>query len=102
MMESFGDSSSQVSFAVVLEGSYAAGDTITITDESGNVLFTHTAAKSGNSVVFSSPDLAEGQTLTVTAGKYTTEITLTGVTNASGSSTGMGAMQGFGGRGHQG
>ncbi len=103
MMESFGDSSSQVSFAVVLEGSYAAGDTITITDESGNVLFTHTAAKSGNSVVFSSPDLQTGQNVTVTAGSMSTEVTLSDITNAEGTSGGgFSPMQGFGGRGHQG
>ncbi|MCR4896399.1 MAG: carbohydrate-binding domain-containing protein [Lachnospiraceae bacterium] len=103
MMESFGEDSAQVSFAVVLEGSYAAGDTITVTDESGAELFTHTAAKSGNSVVFSSPDLQTGQTVTVTAGSMSTEVTLSAITNGEGTSFGgFSSGQGFGGRGHQG
>ena len=95
MAESFSESSSQCSFTVNLNGSWQAGDTIAITDESGNVLFSHEAAKSGNSVVFSCPDLTQGETYTVTAGGQTVSITQNSV--SAGSSGG--GFGGFGGGG---
>ena len=40
--------------------SFSAGSVIRIVDESGTELITHTAAKSGGNIVFSSPQLKEG------------------------------------------
>lgn len=45
--------------------SLSKGDTITITDESGTVLYTTTAKKAANSVIFSSEDLVSGSTYTL-------------------------------------
>ena len=61
MAEGFGSESTQCS--VSLSGSFQAGQTLTLTDDAGNVLFTHTAAHSGDSTVFSSAALTEGMTV---------------------------------------
>lgn len=99
MAESFGSSSSQCSFMVTLS-SWSAGDTITITDSKGNVLFTHDAAKSGDCIIFSSEDLTEGETYTITAGSQSTTITQSSVSSSSSGSGGMngGMGGGMGGR----
>ncbi len=95
MAETFGSSSTQCSFMVTLS-SWSAGDTITITDSEGNVLFTHDAAKTGNCIIFSSEDLVQGETYTVTAGSQSTTITQSSVSTSS-SSSGMGGMGGMNG-----
>ena len=84
MLESFADTSEQYSFAVVTEDGYQAGDVIEILDSDGNVLFTHTAARSGSAVIFSSADLEENATYTVRAGDAETTVTLTGISTSSG------------------
>ena len=61
MAESFGDGSTQCS--VSLWADFSAGQVITLTDENGRELARHTTAKSGSSVVFSSPALTEGGTV---------------------------------------
>lgn len=98
MAESFDNSSTQCSFRYNLSASYSAGDEIVITDASGKELFRHTAVKSGNSVVFTSPDLAQGSTYTLKAGSQTAEITLDSVATGGGSG-GFGGFGGFGGGG---
>lgn len=65
MTENFGSTSTQCAFLVTMN-SFGAGETITITDSQGNVLYTGVTVKSANSVVFSSPDLVVGETYTVT------------------------------------
>lgn len=60
------DSGTQCSALVSLSGS--AGDTISIDDGSG---FTFTATKSFTSVVYSSPNMTQGNTYTITAGSST-------------------------------
>jgi hypothetical protein len=84
MLESFAGTSEQYSFAVVTEEGYQAGDVIEILDSDGNVLFTHTAARSGSAVIFSSADLEENATYTVRAGDAETTVTLTGISTSSG------------------
>ena len=88
MAENFGSTSTQCAFLVTMN-SFGAGETITITDSQGNVLYTGVTVKSANSVVFSSPDLVVGETYTVTIGTSSATVTQ--------SSTVVGSSNGFGG-----
>lgn len=88
MAENFGSTSTQCAFLVTMN-SFGAGETITITDSQGNVLYTGVTVKSANSVVFSSPDLMVGETYTVTIGSSSATVTQ--------SSTVVGSTNGFGG-----
>lgn len=90
MAENFGSTSTQCAFLVTMN-SFGAGETITITDSQGNVLYTGVTVKSANSVVFSSPDLTVGETYTVTIGSISATVTQ--------SSTVVGNSNGFGGFG---
>lgn len=74
MTENFGSTSTQCAFLVTMN-SFGAGETITITDSQGNVLYTGVTVKSENSVVFSSPDLVVGETYTVTIGSTSATVT---------------------------
>ena len=88
MTENFGSTSTQCAFLVTIN-SFGAGETITITDSQGNVLYTGVTVKSANSVVFSSADLVVGETYTVTIGSNSATVTQ--------SSTVVGNSNGFGG-----
>lgn len=90
MTENFGSTSTQCAFLVTMN-SFGAGETITITDSQGTVLYTGVTVKSANSVVFSSPDLTVGETYTVTIGSISATVTQ--------SSTVVGNSNGFGGFG---
>lgn len=90
MTENFGSTSTQCAFLVTMN-SFGAGETITITDSQGNVLYTGLTVKSANSVVFSSADLTVGETYTVTIGSISATVTQ--------SSTVVGNSNGFGGFG---
>lgn len=90
MAENFGSTSTQCAFLVTMN-SFGAGETITITDSQGNVLYTSVTVKSANSVVFSSADLVVGETYTVTIGSTSATVTQ--------SSTVVGNSNGFGGFG---
>lgn len=88
MAENFGSTSTQCAFPVTMN-SFGAGETITITDSQGTVLYTGVTVKSANSVVFSSADLVVGETYTVTIGSNSATVTQ--------SSTVVGNSNGFGG-----
>lgn len=88
MAENFDSTSTQCAFLVTMN-SFGAGETITITDSQGTVLYTGVTVKSANSVVFSSPDLTVGETYTVTIGSTSATVTQ--------SSTVVGNSNGFGG-----
>lgn len=88
MAENFDSTSTQCAFLVTMN-SFGAGETITITDSQGTVLYTGVTVKSANSVVFSSPDLTVGETYTVTIGSISATVTQ--------SSTVVGNSNGFGG-----
>lgn len=90
MTENFGSTSTQCAFLVTMN-SFGAGETITITDSQGNVLYTGVTVKSANSVVFSSPDLTVGETYTLTIGS--TSATVTQSSTVVGNSNGF---RGFG------
>jgi hypothetical protein len=72
--------------------SIAAGDTITILDESGNTIYTAKAVRSAGYVLFSSPELTSGST-------YTLSINGTEAATATASESVSGGM---GGGGHMG
>ncbi len=74
MAETFDESSGQCSFRCLFEESYEAGSEIVIADADGKELYRHTAAKTGASVVFSSPALVQGGTYTLRVGTRTVEI----------------------------
>ncbi len=92
MAETFGSGSSQCSFLVNFDASFDEGDTLTITAEDGIVLFEYDIVKKGSSVVFSSPELTVGDTVTVEVGDQSKEITLDSVSVREGGS----GMGGFG------
>ncbi len=97
MAETFGADSSQCSFICNLDSSFDEGDALTITAEDGTVLFEYEVIKKGSSVVFSSPDLNVGDTLTLTVGDQSTEISLDSVSTSVGGRTGFGGFGGMGG-----
>ena len=92
MAETFDEDSGQNSFCCNASLSFEAGEEIRIEDSRGNLLYSHTAVKSGNSVVFSSPKLALGETYTLSVGSERVEICQERV------STGQGGQGGFPGR----
>ena len=89
MAENFGSTSTQCAFLVTMN-SFGAGETITITDSQGNVLYTGVTVKSANSVVFSSTDLVVGETYTVTIGS--SSATVTQSSTVVGNSNGLGGF----------
>lgn len=109
MVESISTSSEQYSFVYYLSSSFQSGSKITISDSDGNVLYEHTAAKTGDCVIFSSPELAQGETYILTVGGESMEVTLSSISTTAGSSGnggfgGQGGLEngdaeGFGGRG---
>lgn len=100
MAMGFSGDSSQPSFLYILQEQQEAGTAITILDRDGNEIFSHTAGKKYDSIVFSSPELESDGTYTVNCGTETTEVTLKNGawSNASGHSNGRGAGRGTGGR----
>ena len=94
MAQGFGSSSSQCSFLYTFPSTVAAGTQITIRDQDGALLAEVTAEKAAQTMVFSSAELTQGETYTVTAGSVSGEITQD---SASAGSAGMGGFVGFGG-----
>lgn len=68
MAQGFGSGSSQCSVMHNVSGTVAAGEEVTVSDSEGNVILSHTFQKEWQNIVFSSPDLAEDETYTITAG----------------------------------
>ncbi len=101
MAEGFGDTSTQCAFLATMN-TYTAGQTITIADSKGNVIYTGETTRSGSSIVFSSPDLTVGETYTITIGKVTATVSQTDTVVGDGFSGGGFGGGGFGGGGHGG
>lgn len=76
MAVTFSEDSGQPSFLCFLDFVYEAGDEIRILDETGRLLFSETAVKSGSSVVFGSPKLELGQTCQLVVGERSIQIEL--------------------------
>lgn len=94
MVQNFGSNSTQGSILLSV-GTGKAGDTVSVTDQSGNVLAEFTAEKTFSSVVISCPGLIKGGTYTVFAGDFSQTVTLDSLIYGSGGGFGGG---GFGGR----
>ena len=90
MAETFGDRSTQVSFQYDFAQTIPEGSAITVALEDGTVLFTHTSAKEFASVVFSCPELEQGDTVILTAGDQSAELTLEDVSTRFGVTRGWG------------
>ena len=95
MAEGFGGSSSQASFLYTFPGTVSAGQTVTVTDDTGAVLAAHTLKKAAGCLIFTSPELQVGRTYTVTAGGQSGTIELTSISTGGGSG-GFGRNNGFG------
>ena len=98
MSQTFSSNSTQNFITVYYSSTIEAGTEIKVTDKSGNVVVSYTAAKSFNFAVISSDKLTTGETYTVTAGDNSSEVAITAGGNTIGESTGRG-MGGPGGMG---
>ena len=76
MSQNFGTSSTQ-GVMMVSVSSAQAGTTVTLYDNEGNELLSWQPEKQFSTVIISSPDIITGQSYTLSAGNYTTEITMT-------------------------
>ena len=96
MAQNFGSNSTQGSIMVIFDTALteASEMEITLTDESGKTLLTYTPAKSYNCVVLSCPELAVGNTYTVSAGEQSVEVTMDSL--IYGETKGMGGPGGMG------
>lgn len=95
MAQNLGETSTQGCMLVTVD-EQAAGTTVTLMDNSGTALSSWEAAKAYNSVLISVPALTQGETYALTAGTYSTEITLDSLIYGDGS---MGVMGMPGGEG---
>lgn len=97
MAQNFGENSTQGSMFV---NTNSSGE-ITLKNSSGEVLVSFTPTKTYACVVISCPQITTGQTYTVTAGEYSTEVEMTSLIYGSGGmggKNGMGGPNGMGGR----
>jgi len=102
MAETFSQDSEQYSVLYNFETTLSAGTEITITDSDGNKLMEYTMTKTGNSVVFSSDELKEGD-YTITAGDTTDTFTVSDKATTAGAQSQMmpGGGHMGGGRGNK-
>lgn len=98
MEECFGENSEQYVVLHDFSGTLSAGTEFTVTDSSGNQIISFTNEKTWQGVVFSSPELKEGETYTVSAGDETESITIESIVT----SNSQGGMFGGGKGGHGG
>ena len=98
MEEGFTDNSAQVSFLHNFSSSVSANTEVTVKDSNGNVIASYKPDKSWQSMVFTSPKLKQGDTVTITAGSVSETVTLDSI-NTSNSTSNGGFGGGFGGRG---
>lgn len=90
MAENMSSSSTQCTFMQNLDETASGGDTITITDASGNVLASYTPVRSYQNIIFSCPKLQVEETYTVTAGSQSVAVEQSDT--VVGESSGMGGM----------
>lgn len=100
MAENFGESSGQCAMLVNAQSMQAAGSTVALKDDSGEVLMSCVAEKTYNSVVLSCPEIQVGRTYMVVMGDETAEVEMTETIYGSGMGFGgHGGRDGFGGKG---
>lgn len=91
MLVSFLDFACQTS----LGSTVSANEKLTITDSDGKEILSFTPKKTWQSVVFTSADLKEGETYTITAGSQSEAVTIDGIVTSN--SKGMSFGRGHGG-----
>ncbi len=100
MAESFSNESEQYSLLYLFDTALKAGDTVTLTDAAGNELLNYTLNKTASSLLFSDPELTEGE-YTINFGDKTATFTITDKATMVGTATGnlgfMGGEGNFGG-----
>lgn len=94
MFQSFTNSSTQNYINAFYSNTIAAGTEIKVTDSNGDIIISYTPDKAFSSVIISSDKLITGESVTVTAGDNSQEITVTDGANQLGESSRGG---GFGG-----
>ena len=100
MLQSFGGDSGQYQVVEYYDSTQSASTEITITDADGNTLASVTPEKDYAALIFSSPELTEGKTVTITTGDSSEQVTISGSTTTVGTApAGMGG--GHGGMGGQ-
>ncbi len=97
MTQNFGDTSLQGVMMVSIS-SASAGSAVTLTDESGTQVLFSTPEKTYSCVIISCPEIVQGGTYTLSAGEYTTQISMEslvyGTGGMAGAPGGMGDMPG--------
>lgn len=99
MAETFGDTSTQGAIFVSFD-KQSAGSKVELADSSGTTILSWEAGKEFESVVITCPEIVQGETYTLTAGSYSTQITMEDIVYGSGS--GMGQPGGNPGTGQPG
>ena len=94
MAMGFDESSAQCSILYAFSGERQAGETVTLSDASGQTIVAFTPEKAYASIVITSPELIQGEQYTLTSGDEAQTLTLTGQVTSN--HTGMG---GFGRQG---
>ncbi|MCM1527910.1 MAG: carbohydrate-binding domain-containing protein [Bacteroides sp.] len=95
MAQNFGQGSEYCSMLVSVPGMQAAGTTVELKDESGEVLLSCVAQKSYNSAVLSCAEIQVGNTYTVQMGDESVQVEMTDTIYGDG--MGFGGGRGFGG-----
>lgn len=95
MAETFGSASSQGVIMALAEGG-TAGSTISLTSSTGEEILSWQPDQDYTCVIISCPDLAQGETYTLTAGQTQTQITMTSLLYTE---EGLGGQRGPGGPG---
>lgn len=93
MAQNFDSSSTQGTMLVTISGE--AGAALTLSDSAGNKLISYTPEKTYQCAVISCPEIAQGETYTVSAGSQSISVEMTSLVYGSGG--GMGGMGGMGG-----
>ena len=96
MALNFGSGSTQGSI-LISTGAQSAGSTVQLTDSSGKTLVSWQVEKAYDSVIISCPEIVQGASYTVTAGTYTSQLTMDDLIYGAGSGMGFGMGGGFGG-----
>ena len=98
LCEGFSDTSTQYSVLHDLGSTVSANEKLTITDSDGKEILSFTPKKTWQSVVFTSADLKEGETYTITAGSQSETVTIDDIVTSNSTGMSFGKSHG-GGRG---
>ena len=96
MAENFGNTSTQGSILVGINGTVPAGTEVCLKDSKGNVIVSYTARKTFSSVVVSAPQVEKGGSYTVCVGDASMELTMSSIIYGSGGGMGGGRPGGGG------